>query len=83
MLRPRCKFWVVCHGNARLIVLLNLEYKLWFWKMQRKMTFISRIKLVIGMVFLRACDKAIYSASAVERAISVCNLLYQNIGHPA
>ncbi len=46
-------------------------------------TFISLIKVYIGIVSLRACDNAMYSASAVERAISVWSLLWQKIGYPA
>ena len=40
----------------------------------------SVIKLFRGMVSLRADDKAIYSASAVDSEISVCNLLCQYTG---
>ena len=45
-----------------------------------EISFISPIK---GMASLIAVDKAIYSLSVVLRAISVCNLLPQVIGHPA
>jgi hypothetical protein len=84
MLCAGCKLWIVCHGHARLIVLPNFENKLFgFGMCKGEMTFISCIKLVIDKVSLRACDKAIYSISAVERAIYVCNLLCQNIGHPS
>jgi hypothetical protein len=61
----------------------TLRTKFGFGRYKGKMTFISCIKLVIGKVSLKACNKAIYSASAVEKAISVCSLLYQNIGRPA
>jgi hypothetical protein len=68
----RCEFWIVCHSNACLIILSNLQNKFELRKIKRgKITFISLIKFFIGIVSLRACDKAIYSASAVESAISV------------
>ena len=35
-----------------------------------------------GMTSLIAVDNAMYSASHVDKAISVCNLLRQNIGTP-
>ena len=50
---------------------------------KEKITFISFIKLFNGIVSLRAWDRAIYSASAVDKAISVWSLLCQNTGHPA
>jgi hypothetical protein len=36
----------------------------------------------IGITFRSASEHALYSASVVERAVSVCNLLAHMIGHP-
>jgi hypothetical protein len=83
MLCTRCDFWIVSHGNAGLIASQTFRTNFGFGRYKRKITFISCIKLVIGKVSLRACNKAIYSASAVDKAIFVCSLLYQNIIHPA
>jgi hypothetical protein len=61
----------------RLIVLANFDDNLGEGKYNGKTSFISRIKVARGIVSLRAANKAIYSGSAVDRAISVCNLLCQ------
>ena len=42
----------------------------------------SRIIALIGINYLVDCESAIYSASVVLNAISVCSLLAQEIGKP-
>jgi hypothetical protein len=43
----------------------------------------SSINHMIGNTSLMACESAIYSASVVDKAISVCILDDQCMGHPA
>jgi hypothetical protein len=43
----------------------------------------SSIYHMIGNTSLMACESAMYSASVVDKAISVCILDDQCIGHPA
>eukprot|EP00957_Ditylum_brightwellii_P160044 12183114-Ditylum_brightwellii.AAC.1 len=43
----------------------------------------SSIRNIKGIASLIAVDRAMYSASAVIKAISVCSLIDQITGHPA
>ena len=42
----------------------------------------SLMRSMIGMTAHNASEQLMYSASVVERAVSVCNLLAQVIGQP-
>jgi hypothetical protein len=78
VLGPRSKLMIFSHCNTRLIVLKkNLMMNHGEGKYNGKNLLISRIKVARGTVSLRAANKTIYSASAADKAISVCNLLCQ------
>ena len=78
------KFGVCAISNAPLLFLKTLQWifgiagcDLISWEC------ISFVSSNIGISSQHAADRVIYSASIVERAVSICNLDAQGTGQPA
>ncbi len=86
MLGPWPHFGNIGYFNGPCIVFKNLTHYSWLLVHNTTGTPISCASSnshIMGITSLIACDRAIYSASVDDRAISVCILDAQCMGHPA